>query len=417
MASRFHSTMQVSRLLDRWTSLYKNTDTGDVQFICLERYDPATHQPLNDPENSPQSTYPLNLTARKRVIYAHSDILTRRCEYFATLIASSFAENNSSGGRVLHTIVVEEADFVTIYWLLKWIYADWLLFKDIDDPRAAVDGLGAGWSARWLTGGGGEWDWKTFSPKSGQFEDLDGEEATARSVASDSMSAGSMVSAATNPQARPPTKVINLAPPPATLRTPSRTSSTALRGSTNVGRRSATGTASSSNTKNMTVSVTSTSTRSVPSTSSSSSPSQAQPTQTASRNSSFPTALYPLSPPQSRLPPRGQSDPYPHPTPAPPAASALSVYQIAHRYAIPGLQHLAMEHIMSTITPKTAFPILLASCFWDELHNLVEVGLSVANASVFSPSLVLQEYVINQWAEVSRSEEFDTCVLEVSAGE
>jgi len=55
--------------------------------------------------------------------------------------------------------------------------------------------------------------------------------------------------------------------------------------------------------------------------------------------------------------------------------------------------------MMSTITPKTAFPLLLASCFWDELHNLVE------------------DYVISQWTEVSRSEEFDTCVLEVSAGE
>ena len=277
---------------------------------------------------------------------------------------------------------------MTIYWLLKWIYADWLLFKDIDDPRAAVDGLGAGWSARWLTGGGGEWDWKTFSPNSGQFEDLDGEESTTRSVASDSMSAGSMTSTAANPQARPPTKSINLAPPPTTPRTPSRTSSTTLRGGTNVGRRSTIGTASSNNTKNVSVSIASTSTRSVPSTSSSSSPSQTQPSQTASRTSPFPTALYPLSPSQTRLPPRVQSDPHPHPTAAPPAASALSVYQIAHRYSIPGLQHLAMEHMINTITPKTAFPLLLASCFWDELHSLVEVSLSVANAYIFSSSFI-----------------------------
>ena len=317
----------------------------------------------------------------------------------------------------MHTIVVEEADFVTIYWLLKWVYADWLLFKDIDDPRAAVDGLGAGWSARWLTGGGGEWDWRTFSPKSGQFEDLDGEESTARSVASDSMSVGSMASAATNPQARPPTKVINLAPPPATPRTASRTSSATLRGNTSVGRRATTGTAPSNSAKNISISVASTSTRNVPSTSSSSSPSQTHPPQTASRASPFPTALYPLSPSQSRLPPRGQSDPSPHPTQTPPAASALSIYQIAHRYAIPGLQHLAIDHMMSTISPKTAFPLLLATCFWDELHNLVQVSLRVADTFVFSSSVILQDYVINQWAEVSRSEEFDTCVLEVSAGE
>jgi len=72
---------------------------------------------------------------------------------------------------------------------------------------------------------------------------------------------------------------------------------------------------------------------------------------------------------------------------------------------------------MSTITPKTAFPLLLACCFWDELHNLVEVRWIVADACILSPFLILQDYIINQWAEVSRSEEFDTCVLEVSAGE
>jgi len=78
-----------------------------------------------------------------------------------------------------------------------------------------------------------------------------------------------------------------------------------------------------------------------------------------------------------------------------------------------------MEHMMTTITPKAAFPLLLASCFWDELHNLVQVSLSVADICTFRPPLILilQDYVINQWAEVSRSEEFDTCVLEVSAGE
>ncbi len=72
---------------------------------------------------------------------------------------------------------------------------------------------------------------------------------------------------------------------------------------------------------------------------------------------------------------------------------------------------------MNTITSKTAFPLLLASCFWDELHNLVQVSLNVVDVCTFRSLPILQDYVINQWAEVSRSEEFDTCVLEVSAGE
>ena len=42
------------------------------------------------------------------------------------MLSSSFAENGSTllpGERKLYTIVVEEADFVTVYWLLKYVYA------------------------------------------------------------------------------------------------------------------------------------------------------------------------------------------------------------------------------------------------------------------------------------------------------
>ena len=86
------------------------------------------------------------MLARKRILYAHSDILTKRSEYFATMLRSSFNETGGlgllPGERKLYTIVVEEADFVTIYWLLKWVYANWLLFRKDDDPRQAVDGVG-----------------------------------------------------------------------------------------------------------------------------------------------------------------------------------------------------------------------------------------------------------------------------------
>jgi hypothetical protein len=70
-------------------------------------------------------------------------------------------------------------------------------------------------------------------------------------------------------------------------------------------------------------------------------------------------------------------DPHAHPTSTPPPASALSVYQIAHRYELPGLATLALEHMMTTITPQSCFALLLASVVWDELHSLVEVGIDV----------------------------------------
>jgi hypothetical protein len=73
-------------------------------------------------------------------------------------------------------------------------------------------------------------------------------------------------------------------------------------------------------------------------------------------------------------------DPHAHPTSTPPPASALSVYQIAHRYELPGLATLALEHMMTTITPQSCFALLLASVMWDDLHSLVEVsGESVSD--------------------------------------
>lgn len=108
-------------------------DTGDVRFVCLERMsDEITGSPspeVNSPTNrrpssstSTHNTFSGRTTARKRIIYAHSDILTKRSDYFATMLASSFAENQGvmSGERKLFTIVVEEADFETMYWLLKY---------------------------------------------------------------------------------------------------------------------------------------------------------------------------------------------------------------------------------------------------------------------------------------------------------
>lgn len=99
------------------------------------------------------------------------------------------------------------------------------------------------------------------------------------------------------------------------------------------------------------------------------------------------------------LSPRPQPDPHPHPTPPPPPASALAVYQTAHRYGLPGLAQLALNHLMETITPQRAFALLLATRVWDELHALVE------------------DYVVNTWDEVSRSEEFEACCREIAVGE
>ena len=380
------------RLVPFCPSILTNfVDTGDVRFICLERNDPGvTAHPLpdQDPASSPSTTSSSTLEpsffsshafARKRVIYAHSDILIRRSEYFATMLSSSFSENANSirpGERRVYAVVLEEADFVTVYWLLKWIYSNWLTFRSEDDPRLAIEGTGAGWSAKWLnTSGKGEWEWKKFT-RSQAGEDMSVSRSDAQSVASATESAGS---------GDTKSKTKGVTEPQVAFSTPVNSSTTPRMGSTpsrNQGSTSGTSPTKSQSRQQLTTSP------SVPRRSNTSTDGPTKPTSGAS-NPSLPapapvnthqtttSAGFANSQRFSTVRQTSVPDPHPHPTPEPPPASALSVYRIAHRYDLGGLASLALEHMMTTIAPEHCFSLLLASSAWDELHGLVQVIVSL----------------------------------------
>jgi hypothetical protein len=285
------------------------------------------------------------------------------------MLASSFSENSAfaSGERKLYTVVVEEAEFETVYWLLKYCYANWLLFKEHDDPRAAMDGVGIGWSAKWLISQGGEWDWKTFHKSSSDESNA----MDARSAASGE----SLLSSAESRRSTGNSK--GLQPSATTTAIPVPVNSTALRSASTskINSNSAT-TSRQPNTPS--------SRRTAPAPSNSgvtlamnASPSDSRtkpvPVPVTSTNYSAARPGYPISPRAGRQNQVSTPDPHSHPTPAPRPASALSMYQVAHRYSMPALANLALEHMMITITPQSSFALLLATSLWDELHMLVEV--------------------------------------------
>ena len=371
-------------------------DTGDVQFICLERkdaseaFEDSPDSPSTEVTPSRRSSSSAGTTqsiARKRIIYAHSDILKRRSDYFATMLNSSFAENlpdtRHPGERKVYTITVEEADFVTIYWLLKWVYGNWLLFKEEDDPKAAVEGVGAGWSVKSIGNSVDEWAWKSFN-KSG-FSDYHSESGN---LISDTRSAGSGESAVESTRRRDKGKLSasasqdNLKSTGASSNRPSPSntkSTTSGRPPPSPTRRSTSSPANAGNTSALTVPM---ATPTSPSTTRTSG--KPVPVPISTSNTNYPTgaAHFPVSPRQQRQRSRPTAtttiaDPHPHPTPAPLPASALAMYQVAHRYQMPGLTALALEHMMSTITPQTSFALLLATAAWEELHSLVEVTIFV----------------------------------------
>lgn len=358
---------------------------------------------------SSQSAIGPRAVARKRIIYAHSDILTRRSEYFATMLNSSFSENAAEhampGERKVYTIVVEEVDFVTIYWLLKWVYANWVLFRKEDDPREAIDGIGAGWSARGFSSPGApdEWEWKTFSkrvPTEG-YPVIVSDSRSVTSAESARSNGGNGGAAAS--RSKENKNYMPGAPPNApsmTMRSTSHTTS----GPKVVPSASSSGKA--------TLNPPPTPTRPArPSNASSNSASPSTPIAGPQRTAKPvsltipPVTHFPMSPHAPRgggRPSASSADPHPHPIPEPPPASALSMYSVAHRYAMPGLAALALEHIMSTLTPQTSFAVLLATATWDELRSLVEVCISTIYIYI-SVSMVLCLNIVS-WTGLCRGQ-------------
>jgi hypothetical protein len=303
------------------------------------------------------------------------------------MLASSFLENPTfiSGERKLYTVVVEEAEFETIYWLLKYCYTNWLLFKEHDDPRAAIDGVGVGWSAKWLNSRGGEWDWKTFNKSS-----IDESNAMdARSAASGE----SLLSSAESQRSVGKSKTLQPSATP--------TATTAPVNSTAPRQAQTTSKVMSSSATTSRQPTTPASRRTVPTPPASGVTLSLSTSPSVSRTKPVPVPVtpityapsahsgYPISPRSGRQNQLSVPDPHPHPTPAPKPASALSMYQIAHRYAMPALATLALEHMMNTITPQSSFALLLATSMWDELHVLVEVSSSESVSRLRSADISL----------------------------
>ncbi len=91
-------------------------------------------------------------------------------------------------------------------------------------------------------------------------------------------------------------------------------------------------------------------------------------------------------------------DVHSHPCSAPGAASALAVFRLAHRYELHSLSRLAAVHLVDTLTPHSAFPTLLATSMYAELHARIKA------------------YVYTHWHTVAATHEFETCCDQVSTG-
>ncbi|KAJ9477252.1 BTB domain-containing protein [Pseudozyma hubeiensis] len=352
---------------------------------------PASASQSETPTFTPMDDDPDRIFVRDRVLWAHASVLKSRSDYFQTMLASDFSEGisrnyaaagaSAAHGRNVRTLQISDADFVTAYWFLRYLYTDDIQFADKEDVRSAIldEEWAKGSDVGHLTAGSASGDaghagalprnllvdWTPIS----QLKDNDDFEMD-----------GMGYPMTTAPSAGGPRDVSGSF----VLQKPSTTSGSLRQ------RTSAAGLVDGASGN---VSARPLSAPNSPSSAiDASAASKHHTTDEGSRASGRGTSNAPATRASATL------DPHTHPCADPGPASALSIFKLAHRYHMEELSRLAAMHMVATLTPQSAFPMLLATSMYAELHTRIKT------------------YVYQQWHLVSHTEEFERCCDEVSVG-
>lgn len=347
---------------------------------------------------------PDRIFVRDRVLWAHASVLKSRSDYFKTMLMSDFSEGISqsygasetglSPGRNVRTLQISDADFVTAYWFLRYLYTDDIQFADQEDVRSAVldEEWAKGSDQGYLTAGSANGDSShaggmrqsmltSWTPLS-QLKDYDDFEGMSYSMPAGTAAgsqrdlSGSFVLQGSSLQGS--TSTSNAATTSGSLR--QRTSAAA---SANNAGPSGSGGVSG---------------RPLSAPNSPSPASAAAKHHPADESSRVGSGAHRTMSNASAIRASGTVDPHDHPCAHPGPASALSIYKLAHRYHMQDLSRLAALHMVATLTPQSAFALLLASSMYDELHTRIKT------------------YVYQHWHLVSHTQEFERCCDEVSVG-
>lgn len=357
---------------------------------------------------------PDRIFVRDRVLWAHASVLKSRSDYFHTMLASEFSEGISrtfgseanATSRKVRTLRIPDADFVTAYWFLRYLYTDTIEFDDSEDVRSAVldeewaKGADLGYltagSTSGETGLGGRQsnmlvDWTAIS----QLQDYDdGDMDDARTSTSYSMTRGQPSASPVDRRDVSGSFVLHKSPPSRSAAASSVATSGSLRqrtgaGGVGVGPSGINAGSSGGGTFSAPASP------SGPGAATSGgSAGKYHATDESGRVSGSHRTMSNASGARAL----GTQDPHEHPCSNPGPASALSIFKLAHRYHMEELCKLASLHIVGTLTPQSAFAMLLATSMYTELHTSIKT------------------YVYQHWHLVSNTHEFERCCDEVSMG-
>ena len=110
-------------------AMIDDRNTADVEIHVPERE--AIPSALSDAmqrDRSDEARFP---RYRKRIIYAHSNILRMRSSYFRAMLGSDWAEGGTEEAdtrtgvrRRLHSVFITDFEFSTVYWLIRYLYTN-----------------------------------------------------------------------------------------------------------------------------------------------------------------------------------------------------------------------------------------------------------------------------------------------------
>ncbi|KAH8918215.1 hypothetical protein BT69DRAFT_597389 [Atractiella rhizophila] len=359
-------------LLTGIESLLDDPHTGDVRILLHERQPASIVFPMNTHAQSRDGGDDGAYAYRRRSLFAHSALLRARSEYFRAMLSGDWREglNGEDSGVDVEEggkgfcVVIEDFDFPTVYWLLHWIYTNDISLLSTEDIRSSASphlstytppslrGMLSDSSSRPLA-----WEWQYLPSSEADTASSHHSDELERSTRSTSRLSSHSVS---SPTTRTATRLqpSGTAKPAFGTSIPPTVPPVPVTPITATGRRQ---------------------------------------TSTASTGKRRPTS----SNVGARLDLAlggGGADPHPHPCPCPSAASAFSMYRLAHRYQIPDLEALALKHLVENLTPATAFPLLLATHPWPELHGAIK------------------GYALSNYYAIVAEPEFRRCYAEVGEG-
>ncbi|KAI3620519.1 hypothetical protein CBS9595_002486 [Malassezia furfur] len=333
------STVQMPRsLVHALAHLVDDAGTGDLMIIVREKglqqhpsaelaasvglktfvqpWPTGTPMPVLNGDAEP------DVYVRDRVLWAHASVLRARSEFFDTMLSSEFSESaqhDVSGAtrapgwrRPYRVLRIPDADYVTLYWFLRYLYTDEVQLLPAEDIQAVT------LDDHWILGQEGasdrpDWKWRHV------YADEDDASTLASSPGAADTSVSSRL---------------------AQTRTPLLTSATTNPTLTDLH-------------SGHNVEITTSPRDGTP---------QCRPTKTHGRQRSggASSALY-------------ASDPHPHPPMlAVPPASALALYRLAHRYHLPTLCELTTAHIIAQLTPQNATNYLLCTALFEQLQYAIQ---------------------------------------------